>query len=118
MALKWFKSPGETPWDRFSSAFGKALRDASGEFRRAHGREVQLGSPVRMSDMPDNTVRAPIEVRGGPRSYSVAYLYIKELREDMDLRGVKAVAEAAVRAAEPYGDTPPEKPGMVDLHYP
>lgn len=118
MALSLFKSPTEEPWDRFSNRMNRALRAAAGDFSRRHNRSIGLGSPVRVAEPDGDVIRAPIEVRGGPREYAVAYLHVKDLGGKPDPRRIDAIARAAVQAAEPYAETPPAKPGETMLTYP
>ena len=118
MALSIFKSPDEEPWDRFCNRMERALAAASGEFRRRHDRQIALGSPVKLAEAGEDVIRAPIEVRGGPREYSVAYLHVKNVEGRLDERRLASIAQEAVRAAEPYAEAPPEKPGQTVLTYP
>lgn len=113
-----FKSISETPWDVFSQAMSKALASAGADFARRHDRTLGLGSPVKLSEAGGDIIRLPIEVRGGRREYAIAYLHIKGVERKPDAARVRALAEEAVRIAEPYALTPPEKPGQVVLNYP
>jgi hypothetical protein len=118
MALSIFKSPQEEPWDRFSHRMNRSLDAASVELKGRHKRRLQLGSPVKMPSDPVDLIRVPIEVRGGPREYAIAYLEIGDLRSNPDQRRLEAIAIDAARTALPYVQTPPEKPGAVLYTYP
>ena len=119
MALSIFKSPTETPWDRFSHRMDRALDSASSAFKARHQRHLRLGSPVKMPGGDDDIIRVPIEVRGGPYEYAIAYLeaHSSDL-EKSDSRRMDAIAREAAQAAEPYLDRRPEKPGEVVFRYP
>ena len=118
MALSIFKSPDEEPWDRFSHQMNRALASASGDFQRRYNRTVRLGSPVKVAEAGGDVIRVPVEVRGGAREYSVAYLHVKEIPKRLDGSRIQAIARDAVKAAEPFGETPPAKPGETVLTYP
>ena len=118
MALSLFKSPQEEPWERFSRAMDRALKSASADFSRRFNRTVRLGSPVKLAEAGADVIRVPVEVRGGPRQYAVAHIHIKDIDKKPDGGRIQALAREAVRAAEPYGEAPPAKPGETVLTYP
>ena len=119
MALALFKSRQEAPWDRFSRGMDRALDSASSAFKRRHNRHLRLGSPVKLPGGDDDIIRVPIEVRGGPYEYAIAYVEARGSDlEKADTRRMDAIAREAAQAAEPYLDKRPEKPGEVVLHYP
>lgn len=118
MALSIFKSSTEEPWDRFCHTMGRALDAASAEFRGRHNRRLALGSPVKVGEEGGDITRVPVEVRGGAREYAIAYLHVKSLAGKSDARRMAAVAQEAVRAAEPYAAEPPAKPGRLVITYP
>ncbi|MGE0538641.1 MAG: hypothetical protein AB7R89_00475 [Dehalococcoidia bacterium] len=118
MALSFFKSPNEEPWDQFSHRMNRALEAASVELKQKHQRRLQLGSPVKMPGDPADVVRVPIEVRGGAHQYAIAYLDIDALGGRTDQRKLEAIAMDAVQAALPYAQTPPAKPGSILFRYP
>jgi hypothetical protein len=117
VALSIFKAKAEEPWDRFSHAMNRALDAASVELRNRHGRQLRLGSPVLMSDATGDLIRAPVELRGGQREFSVLYLEIRDPGKT-DGRRMEAIARQAVEAAQPYVETPPDKPGAIVVSYP
>lgn len=118
MALSFFKSPNEEPWDRFSHRMNRALEAASVELKQKHQRRLQLGSPVKMPGDTADLIRVPIEVRGGAPEYAIAYLEIDELGGRADQRKLETIAMDAVQAALPYAQAPPEKPGDILFRYP
>lgn len=118
MAFSIFKSPNEEPWDRFSHRMRRALDAASVEFRDRHQRHLALGSPVKVAADGGDLIRVPIEVRGGPSQYAIAYLHVTRMDAKDDNRRMEAVAQEAVRAAEPYAAEPPAKPGQLMISYP
>jgi hypothetical protein len=119
MALAFFKSRQEEPWDRFSHRMDRALDSASSAFKTRHNRHLRLGSPVKLPGGDADIIRVPIEVRGGLHEYAIAYLETRgnEL-EKADTRRMDAIAREAAQAAEPYLDRRPDKPGDVVLRYP
>jgi outer membrane lipopolysaccharide assembly protein LptE/RlpB len=117
VALSFFKAKAEEPWDRFSRTMNRALDAASVEIRNRHGRRLRLGSPVLMSDTAGDLIRTPVELRGGQHEFSVLYLEIRDLA-NQDSRRIDAIARQAVEAAQPYVETPPEKPGALVVSYP
>lgn len=117
MALSFFKSPDEEPWDRFSHRMNGALDAASAELKSRHQRRLQLGSAVKMPGEATDVIRVPIEVRGGAHEYAIAYLDVTEARA-ADQRRLEAIAADAVQAALPYAQAPPAKPGAVHFTYP
>jgi hypothetical protein len=117
VAPSFFKSVQEEPWDKFSHRLDRAIQSASGEFRRVHNRRVALGSPVRVTEGGADLIRLPVEVRGGTPEYAVAYINIQDVNR-VDERRVQEVANEAVRQAAAHPDTPPPKPGDVQLSYP
>jgi hypothetical protein len=119
MALAFFKSPQEEPWDRFSHRMDRALDAASSTFKARHNRHLRLGSPVKLPGGESDVIRVPIEVRGGPYEYAIAYLETRggELGK-ADGRRMDAIAREAAQAAAPYLDARPEKPGEVVFRYP
>ena len=117
MALSFFKSPNEEPWDRFSHRMNRALEAASVELKQKHQRRLQLGSAVKMPGDAADVIRVPIEVRGGAHQYAIGYLDIDELRKP-DQRRLEAIAMDAMQAALPYAQTPPANPGSVLFRYP
>lgn len=118
MAPSFLKSKSETPWDRFSHAMNRALQSAGAEFARRHERGLALGSPVKIAEAGGDTIRVPIEVKGGPREYAVAYLHVRDAASAPDAAKLRTLAQEAARIAEPFGATPPEKPGQAVLSYP
>ena len=119
MALSFFKSPQEQSWDLFSHRMDRALGAASSTFRTRHGRHLALGSPVKLPGAEGDVIRMPIEVRGGPYEYAVAYVEARasDLKKG-DARRLESIAREAAQAAEPYLDKRPDKPGEVVFHYP
>jgi hypothetical protein len=120
MALSFFKSATEAPWDQFSRAMGQALAAASEEFSRQHDRQIALGSPVKIAEPGADIIRVPIEVRGGTPQYAIAYLHAKDtdIRGRLDHERIRRIAGEAVAAAAPYATTPPRVPGETVLTYP
>jgi hypothetical protein len=118
MALSFFKSPNEEPWDRFSHRMNRALEAASVELKQKHQRRLQLGSAVKMPGDTADVIRVPIEVRGGAHQYAIGYLDIDELRGRTDQRRLEAIAMDAAQAALPYAQTPPANPGSILFRYP
>jgi hypothetical protein len=115
-----FTSPQETPWDRFSKQMNTALRSASAQFAMKTKRRIALGSPVKISEAGGDLIRVPIEMKGGNREFSVAYLHVKSPEIDGVLNNgrLNDIARAAVQASEPYVDRMPDKPIDVVLTYP
>ena len=62
MALSFFKSPNEEPWDRFSHRMNRALEAASVELKHKHQRRLQLGSPVKMPGDTADLIRVHQQV--------------------------------------------------------
>jgi|GEM_PF-2138552 len=118
MAPPIFKSNDELPWDRFTAYFSRLLRSESGDFTRRHQRTVALGSAVKITDAGSDTIRVPVEVRGGTREYAVAYLHIRHLADKLDRARLQSLVEEAVRVADAHPTTPPRIPGDVVLTYP
>jgi hypothetical protein len=119
MALAFFKSKQEEPWDRFSHRMDRALDSAASVFRAHHNRDLHLGSPVKLPGAESDIIRAPIEVRGGPYEYAIAYLEVADSDlEKSDARRMDTIAREAAQAAEPYLDKRPDKPGDVLFRYP
>jgi hypothetical protein len=118
MAPPFFKSKTETPWDNFTHAMNRALRSVGHDFLLRHNRRITLGSPVLMAETEARTVRIPVEVRGGPRQYSVAFLNVRDVDKKPNSRRIQELARELVRIAEPYATTPPAKPNQVVLTYP
>lgn len=118
MALPFLQSKAEESWDRFSRVFGGELKSASAAFARRTGRRVRLGSPVRLVDARGDVFRAPIEVGGAEREFAVGYLFIEGMDGKLNKGRLRALADEAVRLAEPWGEGVPDKPGRAELRYP
>jgi hypothetical protein len=119
MAPSLFKSPQEGPWDQFSHRMDRALDSASSIFKARHNRYLRLGSPVKLPGADADLIRTPIEVRGGPYEYAIAYLEASANQlEKSDTRRMDAIARDAAEAAEPYLEKRPDKPGDVVFRYP
>jgi hypothetical protein len=118
MALSIFKSTDEVPWDRFSNRLARILRSESGGFTRRHHRTVALGSPVKITEAGSDLIRIPLEVRGGPREYAIAYLHVRHMDNKLDERRLQSIVEEAIRAADAHPASPPADPGALVLTYP
>ncbi len=113
------KSDVEIPWDSFVHTMEPILNRVSRRFRNRYKRRLTLGSPVRVSTPKGESVRFPIEVRGGDREYSVATIYINTgLQRFYDENRLEDLAKAATAEAEKYPTEPPPKPGNLVLTYP
>lgn len=120
MALLFFKSQSEAPWDRFHQEMNRFLASAAAPFAQRHDRRLRLGSPVRVAEPGGDVIRLPVEVVGGTREYSIAYLVVKagDLNGKLNAARLRAIAEELVSAAEPYAETAPSHPGATIVRYP
>ena len=118
MAGNPFKSATETPWDSFTKEMNRTLRSVSHDLLLRHNRRIALGSPVKLAEADGDVVRMPVEVRGGPREYSVAFLHVQDVGKKPDARRMQAIAREIVSIAEPYITTPPAKPNQAVVTYP
>lgn len=118
MAGNPFKSATETPWESFTKEMNRTLRSVSHDLLSRHNRRITLGSPVKLSGTEGDVVRMPVEVRGGPREYSVAFLHVNGVNRKLDSHRMQAIAREIVSIAEPFITTPPAKPNQAVITYP